>query len=161
LAHRSSSLYPGPPPPSPPLPPPLSPSHMSFTSDNPPFLPFDGDQSLPRSRQLSASSIWAPQPQPSEATWPKAFDSFSRVVDHPDLRHSTSFPITREDVFGPVGFQDGPRKRDVGAIGEGRKKASPEFENNVCPSRETKWIYAETRFILFYLLACRAASSCS
>jgi len=108
---------------------------MSFTTDNPPlFLPFDHDQSLPRSRQLS-SSIWAPQPQPSDATWPRAFDSFSRVLaerkEHSELHRSTSFPVTREDVFGPIGFQDDARKKDVGAIGEGRKKNSPDFDDTV------------------------------
>ena len=107
---------------------------MSFTDNPPSFSPFDADYPSDRSRQLSASSIWAPQPQPSEATWPKAFDSFSRVIEtqnSPEIYRPTSFPITREDVFGPVGFQDNSRRREIGAIGEGRKQASPEFENTV------------------------------
>ena len=109
---------------------------MPFRTDSPPrFLPFDSDQSFPQSRQLSASSIWAPQPQPPDATWPKAFDSFSRVIAErkapAELYRPTPFPITREDVFGPIGFQDDARKKDVGAIGEGRKQNSPECDDTV------------------------------
>jgi pumilio RNA-binding family len=108
---------------------------MSFATNDPPsFRPFDNDQSIPQSR-LSTASIWAPQPQPPDATWPRAFDSFSRVLaerkEHSELQRSTSFPVTREDVFGPIGFQNDVRKKDVGAIGEGRKKNSPDFDDTV------------------------------
>lgn len=91
------------------------------------------DTSPPRSREPSgiSASIWAPQPQPSGITWPKALDSFSRVVEresemqnHPDNRNATNMPIvSREDVFG----------RHIGAIGDGRKKNSPDYDDNsVC-----------------------------
>ncbi|KIM82223.1 hypothetical protein PILCRDRAFT_785661 [Piloderma croceum F 1598] len=106
---------------------------MSFVTDDPlSFRPFDNDQGIPRSR-LSTTSIWAPQPQPPDATWPRAFDSFSRVLaerkEHSDLQRSNSFPVTKEDVFGPIGFQNDARKKNVGAIGEGRKQNSPDFDD--------------------------------
>lgn len=77
------------------------------------------------------SSIWAPQPQPSDTTWPKALDSFSRVAEQanrPELHHHSSMSgpvVTREDVFGPVPSKD---VATVGAIGDGRKKITPDFE---------------------------------
>jgi pumilio RNA-binding family len=134
---------------------------MSFTTDPPLFLPFDNDQNIPRSR-LSASSIWAPQPQPSETTWPKAIDSFSRVLaerqeHHPEVYRKTSVPITREDVFGPIGFQDDARKRDIGAIGEGRKKNSPDFDDTVRIFRPTARSIAANAFV--FSQARRTASS--
>lgn len=98
-------------------------------------------------------SIWAPQPQPSETTWPKALDSFSRVADRdqgelatqmqPALAAAvaqTATATTREDVFGPVdainvgvGATRPPPAEvtAVGAIGDGRKKISPGFEDTV------------------------------
>ncbi|PCH34348.1 ARM repeat-containing protein [Wolfiporia cocos MD-104 SS10] len=82
-----------------------------------------------------ASSIWAPQPQPSETTWSKAIDSFTRVNNNgnlvrPDARRASSFPCgnSGEDVFGPVSPSGQSRQRNVGAIGDGRKKGSPTFE---------------------------------
>ncbi|KIK66678.1 hypothetical protein GYMLUDRAFT_909956 [Collybiopsis luxurians FD-317 M1] len=95
------------------------------------------DQPLSRSRQSgsgSLASIWAPQPQPSDTTWPKALDSFSRAVDpeltikRPDLQHHSSMPgpVTSEDVFGPTLFKEAATS--VGAIGDGRKKVTPDFE---------------------------------
>ncbi|THH27238.1 hypothetical protein EUX98_g6951 [Antrodiella citrinella] len=99
---------------------------MDPTVAQKPFVPlFDA----PSSRHSTAASIWAPQPQPSETAWSRAIDSISRV-DHghndgvrPDPRRTISFPVNKggEDVFGPVGFV-GNRKKDVGAIGDGRKK---------------------------------------
>ncbi|KAL0567481.1 meiotic PUF protein 1 [Marasmius crinis-equi] len=79
----------------------------------------------PPASATTAASIWAPQPQPSETTWPRTLDSFSRVVAdrepqhqqgqvavRPELHHTTSMPstmttataplVTREDVFGPT-----------------------------------------------------------
>ncbi|KAF9259239.1 ARM repeat-containing protein [Marasmius fiardii PR-910] len=73
----------------------------------------------------TAASIWAPQPQPSETTWPRTLDSLSRatanreepqqqqsqIAGRPELHHSSSMPapgstalplVTREDVFGPA-----------------------------------------------------------
>ncbi|TFK21536.1 ARM repeat-containing protein [Coprinopsis marcescibilis] len=97
-----------------------------------------------RQRQSSglSGSIWAPQPQPLDTTWPKALDSFSRgserdseYIARPDYRRSAAnMPaITREDVFGaqPTLFQPPQVRssRDIGAIGDGRKRFSPEQED--------------------------------
>ncbi|KAI8990498.1 ARM repeat-containing protein [Trametes punicea] len=88
---------------------------------------------LPSSR-TSAASIWAPQPQPSDVTWSKAIDSFSRAnfggasgTSRPDPHHSSSFPAPGEDVFGPVGLE-GQRRQGVGVVGDGRKKTSPTYD---------------------------------
>ncbi|KAK0209343.1 armadillo-type protein [Desarmillaria ectypa] len=79
-------------------------------------------------------SIWAPQPQPSEATWPKMLDSFSKVaekeIQQQPLRSmqvsSQTVPmITREDVFGPAPGIWSTTTKEIGAIGDGRKKNSP------------------------------------
>ncbi|RPD82853.1 ARM repeat-containing protein [Lentinus tigrinus ALCF2SS1-7] len=108
---------------------------MEQTASSQPFVPlFDP---LPSSR-TSASSIWAPQPLPSDTAWTKAIDSFSRssfsgapmpVGMRPTAHRSSSYPTPQnnEDVFGPVGF-DLQRRRDVGAIGDGRKKLSPTYD---------------------------------
>ncbi|OSD00873.1 ARM repeat-containing protein [Trametes coccinea BRFM310] len=104
---------------------------MEQTSSSQSFVPlFDP---LPSSR-TSASSIWAPQPQPSDVAWSKAIDSFSRVnfgaipgALRPDPRRAASFPTPGEDVFGPVGL-DGQRRQAIGAIGDGRKKTSPTYD---------------------------------
>jgi len=101
------------------------------------------DSSPPRSRQASTglgASIWAPQPQPSETAWPRALDSFSRAAerDSVDLhalgglqKSPSSLPlISREDVFGSLNTMSYSSK-DVGAIGDGRKKNSPEYEDTV------------------------------
>lgn len=85
-----------------------------------------------------AASIWAPQPQPSETTWPKTLDSFSRVAEHHELvstntmYDANSAPVRREDVFGPIPTQvKVPRDpTSVGAIGDGRKKSPPEFHDD-------------------------------
>ncbi|KAK7460854.1 meiotic PUF protein 1 [Stygiomarasmius scandens] len=86
----------------------------------------------------TASSIWAPQPQPSETTWPRTLDSFSRVTERdppapaarPELqRHlSMSSLVAREDVFGPVSAVNDTRvpSKEVGAIGDGRKRVTPD-----------------------------------
>ncbi|KAG6830637.1 hypothetical protein H0H87_007472 [Tephrocybe sp. NHM501043] len=110
------------------------------------------DPTPPPPRSLS-SSIWAPQPQPSETTWPKALDSFQREAmwnsDHHHQQHGhqhTQNPhfqpheqnqqnekqqqsvVRREDVFGPVLQEQqqraqGAQVRAPGAIGDGRKKS--------------------------------------
>jgi len=92
----------------------------------------------PRSRQHSglAGSIWAPQPQPSDTTWPKTLDTFSKAAElqsdlYPlfEARNPTAQPIvSREDVFGPLQ----KTTREIGAIGDGRKKNSPEYGDTVC-----------------------------
>ncbi|KAI0713113.1 ARM repeat-containing protein [Cerioporus squamosus] len=108
---------------------------MEHTTSAQSFVPlFDP---LPSSR-TSAASIWAPQPQPSDTAWMKAIDSFSRssfsgapapLGMRPPAHRSSSYPTPQnnEDVFGPVGF-DVRRRRDVGAIGDGRKKLSPTYD---------------------------------
>ena len=93
---------------------------------------------LPPSRSLS-SSIWAPQPQPTEVSWQQAITSFSQSAEEekvrarPDDRRGSTFAVPNkdEDVFGPVDFFRTDHKKDVGAIGDGRKKASPDPVNNV------------------------------
>ncbi|KAF8640907.1 hypothetical protein AX17_000555 [Amanita inopinata Kibby_2008] len=97
------------------------------------------DSSPPRPRQPSgiSASIWAPQPQPSDSGWPRTLDSFSRVAERDfevfhsqEHRNPNSLPlISREDVFGPSSNLTNARSRDVGAIGDGRKKNSPDFDN--------------------------------
>ncbi|KAI0095171.1 armadillo-type protein [Irpex rosettiformis] len=86
-----------------------------------------------------SSSIWAPQPQPSDTTWSKAIESISRVhEDHlkeparPEFRRALSNPTNRncEDLFDAVGLvstgsQD---KRAIGAIGDGRKRSTPDYD---------------------------------
>ncbi|KAK2462882.1 hypothetical protein APHAL10511_005080 [Amanita phalloides] len=98
------------------------------------------ENSPPRPRQPPgiSASIWAPQPQPSDSTWPKTLDSFSRVVDrdaevfqYQEFRNPNSVPlISREDIFGPSGNLNNARLKDIGAIGDGRKKNSPDFDNS-------------------------------
>ncbi|RDB15678.1 Meiotic coiled-coil protein 2 [Hypsizygus marmoreus] len=117
------------------------------SSDNPQaFQNALYDPSPPRSRPTLgvAASIWAPQPQPSEATWPKTLDSFSRVAEREfDARSNGNgnrpetngaAVVRREDVFGPAAppappASGAPRPKDIGAIGDGRKKNSPGFDD--------------------------------
>lgn len=101
-----------------------------------PFIPVLKDIAPP-SRGLS-SSIWAPQPHPTEASWQKAITSFSQTAEdksvmRPDDRRGPTFtvPGRNEDVFGPIDFLGADNKKDVGAIGDGRKRASPDTVNNV------------------------------
>ncbi|KII93039.1 hypothetical protein PLICRDRAFT_49137 [Plicaturopsis crispa FD-325 SS-3] len=112
---------------------------MQSSDGSHPFLGFYREPEVPRSRQSSASSIWAPQPQPSETTWPKAISSFARDAERqlerlpalgPEaLRLTPLPPVSREDVFGPVGYVERVEQKPiVGAIGDGRKKNSPELE---------------------------------
>jgi len=97
------------------------------------------DPNPPRTRQPSGllGSIWAPQPQPSDTTWPRTLDSFSRVAEREaehfsrcDIRNGAFQPIiSREDVFGPQPTQK--VNREIGAIGDGRKKNSPDYDDKV------------------------------
>lgn len=109
-----------------------------MSTDTAPSTVFD--EALSRSRQSGAgslASIWAPQPQLLDTTWPKALDSFSRAAEsetqlatRPELQNHSGPMITREDVFGPSPPKDMP---SVGAIGDGRKKVTPDFEpHTVC-----------------------------
>ncbi|KAG2052679.1 ARM repeat-containing protein [Suillus hirtellus] len=109
---------------------------MQSTDNAQSFISFSHEYSPPRSR-TTAASIWAPQPQLLDSTWPKAIDSFSRDAEK-ELQRSGCVPYGRnfvsgngsEDVFGPVGLVGMPRKRDIGAIGDGRKKQSPDFDDS-------------------------------
>ncbi|KAI0295021.1 armadillo-type protein [Russula brevipes] len=96
-----------------------------------PFIPVLKDIPPP-SRGLS-SSIWAPQPHPTEASWQQAINSFSqsaegeRVRVKLDDRRGSTFEASErdEDVFGPINFLRTDHPKGVGAIGDGRKKTSP------------------------------------
>jgi len=103
------------------------------------------NNSPPRARQPSVGlmgSIWAPQPQLSDTTWPKALDSFS-LISGKEGSHAASSDVrnvslqqpavTGEEVFGltPQGTLRAPI-RDVGAIGDGRKKNTPDHGDSVC-----------------------------
>jgi hypothetical protein len=105
----------------------------------------------PRSRQPSGllGSIWAPQPQQSDTTWPRALESFSRAAElQSDLyplcepRIPTVQPIvSRDDVFGPV--QE--TTREIGAIGDGRKKNSPGHDDAVCVPFQDQFDHTDQR----------------
>lgn len=69
------------------------------------------------SRSLNAS-IWAPQPQPNES-WPRTIASFSRAAEDDK----------QKNAFGPVGFIGSCHKKDIGAIGDGRRKNSSDMEH--------------------------------
>ncbi|KZT27651.1 ARM repeat-containing protein [Neolentinus lepideus HHB14362 ss-1] len=86
-------------------------------SSTPPFT-----QQPSRSRS-TMSSIWAPQPQSSDSTWPKSMESFASVSESDNMRHRTACSLgpTEEDIFGPPGFNNANRRKPVGAIGDGRK----------------------------------------
>ena len=109
----------------------------------PPHFLRAADFNPARSRQPSGllGSIWAPQPQPSDTAWTKAIDSFTRVnfpgipgnsMRPAPMHRSSSYPTAHngEDVFGPPG-SGMQRRRDVGAIGDGRKKLSPTMDEMV------------------------------
>lgn len=84
----------------------------------------------------SSLSIWAPQPQSSEMTWPKTLESFSKVAEK---QSSSSMTMTNEDMT---------ISNEVGAIGDGRKKPSSEFDNTV----------SSNYLFIFFIIA---LSSCS
>lgn len=89
------------------------------------------------SRSLNAS-IWAPQPQPNES-WPRTIASFSRAAEddkqksRPGFIRISSIPCAdaSPDAFGPVGFIGSCHKKDIGAIGDGRRKNSSDMEHIV------------------------------
>lgn len=99
---------------------------MHAAADNPQFYP-PYERRQPQPVLGTAASIWAPQPQPSDMTWPRTLDTFSRVAEREVERQARSQPLVRrEDVFGP----EPSRSKDVGAIGDGRKKISPGFDDS-------------------------------
>ncbi|KAI6154223.1 ARM repeat-containing protein [Pisolithus tinctorius] len=77
------------------------------------FRPFSDDYYDPPHARTSAGSIWAPRHKKQSL-----FRVFGGAAGH------------GEDVFGPAGIVSPPRKKDIGAIGDGRKRKSPEFEDN-------------------------------
>ncbi|KAI9507818.1 ARM repeat-containing protein [Russula earlei] len=99
-----------------------------------PFIPVLKDIPPP-SRSLS-SSIWAPQPHPTEVSWQQAITSFSQSADEEKVRPKLDdkrggpFAASDEDVFGPMDLFRVDHRKDVGAIGDGRKKTSPDAVNN-------------------------------
>lgn len=96
--------------------------------------------SAPSSTSLNAS-IWAPQPQSPGGTWPKDVFSFDEHVGQTGGRSGLpqqglfpvvdDRPLTKEDVFGPVGGTHLQSQKEVGAIGDGRQKDSPFRESEV------------------------------
>jgi pumilio RNA-binding family len=109
-----------------------------------PFIPVLKD--IPPPSRSLLSSIWAPQPHPTEASWQQAITSFSQTAEEekvrskPDDRRglTSTFgrPDRNKDAFGPVDFfQGADHKKNVGAIGDGRKKTSPDAVNNVGSTR--------------------------
>lgn len=120
-------------------PPVFSPPIMQSSDNSQPFISLynrSPSQTQPPNRsrlvQGTSASIWAPQPQPSETTWPRALDSFTRVAER---ENASTLPLTsREDVFGPLvasKIASSTQEMSVGAIGDGRKKNSPEFDDTV------------------------------
>lgn len=110
---------------------------MNHPAASQPFVPLF--ESSRRPAPGLSSSIWAPQPQPSDNTWSKAIESISRAnEDHlrepsrPEFRRAMSNPTNNggEDVFGTAGAAGigGQDKRTVGAIGDGRKRSTPDYD---------------------------------
>ncbi|KAG6380577.1 armadillo-type protein [Boletus reticuloceps] len=135
---------------------------MQSTTSAKSFLPFADNYSPPRSR-TTAASIWAPQPQQLDSTWPNAIDTFSRDAERAVFRPQRGLrgfnPVFgSEDVFGPVGLVGPPRKRGIGAIGDGRKRQSPELDDDAqqllralnlnspapCPQQPARALNSET-----------------
>jgi hypothetical protein len=93
-------------------------------------------QAHPSAQSGRGGSIWAPQPQPTGITWPSTGDSLSRGIDGTQQATAPREPvITREDVFGPVQVnRTSPGSlptKEVGAIGDGRKKSALSYETTV------------------------------
>ena len=101
-------------------------SHQSFN----PFF----DHPPPPPRQQPVSSIWAPQPQLTETAWSRAIDSINRadpsVSLRPEAHRASSFPSGKgtEDIFGPMAPNLPISKKDIGAIGDGRKKVDADMD---------------------------------
>lgn len=116
-----------------------------------PFLPL---LSSPRTRQPSAtstsssnSSIWAPQPHSPGCIWPNSLLPLpsDRLRRPSPLRLRSGIPpstheppLTVEDVFGSSEHTVPQMPRTVGAIGDGRRKAGPNYFSNVSPLASTK-----------------------
>ena len=97
------------------------------------FCPFAEDYVPPRSR-TTAGSIWAPKQQETKPAWPPVLDGYACQGENSPVAanfQQNRLSILREDVFGPVGIVSSPSKKDVGAIGDGRKRQSPKFDDAV------------------------------
>ncbi|KAL4068844.1 armadillo-type protein [Scleroderma yunnanense] len=104
------------------------------------FQPFADDYVPPRSR-TTAASIWAPKQQETETTWPPLLDGHALKGEKSHLAANLQKiglepfnPVTLgsgsgEDVFGPLGSVGSFHKKEVGAIGDGRKRQSPPFDD--------------------------------
>ncbi|KIY45800.1 ARM repeat-containing protein [Fistulina hepatica ATCC 64428] len=90
------------------------------------------------------SSIWAPQPQPLDSTWPAPVDSFSNIASgmspsivdahQPCTESSVTKTLTPASLAfaarnGQLFPQSTAAQKQVGAIGDGRKRDSPKFED--------------------------------
>jgi len=101
------------------------------------FRPFAEDYVPPRSR-TTAGSIWAPKQQETEPAWPPILDGHAykdekspTAANSQQNRLATLRSGHSEDVFGLVGIVSSPSKKDIGAIGDGRKRQSPKFDDSV------------------------------
>lgn len=100
------------------------------------FLPLYKTSPVDEPSHSVASSIWAPQPQPLEATWPRTITSFASDADGtklgPEPRRVVSLSgfTPQPDVFGPFAPTN-PRQRPVGAIGDGRLKDDSDMVHTV------------------------------
>ncbi|KAI6012746.1 ARM repeat-containing protein [Pisolithus orientalis] len=103
------------------------------------FRPFSDDYYDPPHARTSAGSIWAPKQQETESVWPPRLDGFSGSGENLSIPANALHDRFRvfggatghsKDMFGPAGIVSPPRKKDIGAIGDGRKRKSPEFEDN-------------------------------
>lgn len=100
------------------------------------------ENGISRTRQPSVGlmgSIWAPQPKPSDMTWPRTLDCFSRVASEKDGVHLASDarvftlqqPLIAKDFFAANPQAHKVPIREVGAIGDGRKKNTPDYGDSV------------------------------
>ena len=109
------------------------------------FIPLLPEYARPRelstssSTSGSASSIWAPQNQSPNGTWPRNTYPYDELAPQ-HLDHSpqgqvfpaNDRPITKEDVFGPPNVAPPSMRREIGAIGDGRQRGFPLDESDVC-----------------------------
>ncbi|KAG6335011.1 hypothetical protein ID866_4078 [Astraeus odoratus] len=105
-----------------------------------PFRPFADDHDPPRSR-TTAGSIWAPKQQEVEATWPPPLDTPSRSgkcsagvhtsQNGPESFNHVAFGIgKKEDVLTPAGLVNSSCRREIGVVGDGRKRQSLDLDDN-------------------------------
>lgn len=120
------------------LPPPSLSSSSAIITTMSSFLPLYKTSPVDEHPHSLASSIWAPQPQPLEATWPRTMTSFPsdaeenklRLAPEPRRVVSLSGFTPQPDIFGPFAPTH-PRQRPVGAIGDGRLKDDSDIAHTV------------------------------